>query len=171
MLAHEKLKEEHMGITYADLNAQSLKLRDKYAKRKKLLQTGAIELCKQYIESLGLASTSWTNAQGHELPYVTKGIMNSVDCFEKKSLGGIGLDDHYSLNFAICTVVDTQTEYSVTVEVSLSFQDGCYLATVHGYQNGKSIIIPELDEDTSFAEVAGAIKHRVMIDLTDSRLD
>jgi len=171
MLAYDRLMEKHMGITYADLSAQNFKLRDKYAKRKKLLQAGAIELCKQYIDSLGLESTSWTNAQGYDVAYVTKGILNREDCFEKKSLGGVTLDDHYSLNFAIRTVVDTEAEYAVVVEVSLSYQDDCYLATVHGYQNGKSIIIPELGEDTSFNEVAGAIKNRVMMDLTDSRLD
>ncbi|HEQ1858449.1 TPA: hypothetical protein VEO38_001986 [Providencia alcalifaciens] len=160
-----------MSITYKDIVKARADLQEKYAKRQQLLQSCAQKLFASYRDSLSLENPQWKSSEGTTREYVSIGTVKNDGKFETCSPLSLRMNEDYSLNFALSTVLDdnpyTGGGYYI-VNVSMKITNGALTLNLGGQVD---LAILSFDSVESYLEASSIIKQIIMVGLNDEALD
>ncbi|MCH9271082.1 hypothetical protein [Pantoea ananatis] len=148
-----------MELTHSDLKEKHIKLVDTQWKLREKLQEKAAQLLQEYIASLSLNSSFWTDSEGNKRSYAEIGEVNSSGEFLPVPFPRLGMDKDYKVNFVLATVMDDSPMTGGArhgVNISLMYADYRLWATVGSGDD--AVAFPVSEADGGFFEVCAAIK-------------
>ncbi|CNI33249.1 Uncharacterised protein [Yersinia mollaretii] len=160
-----------MAISYEDIKRQRIKLEDKRQVRRTQLQKDIGNLMESYRASLNFEYPQWFDKNDTPRPYVTLGLINANNLYEKTSIASLRLDKDNKISFFISTVVnDSPTSGDhYLVSVTVHYDSGVLIASIG--DEGHKIYVADPESEDGLSEVIEGIKQLIITGLTDHSLD
>lgn len=163
--------EKGMRISYDTLIEKKRELLDKQSKRKEELQADAIDLFREFKDSLNLPDDYTIDCEGRKIQYTSTCIKNDSGYFEPRPPHALQPGSDYQLIFYIGVMVNSGEPGGDWIFIPIEmWYERKSLIVVSGVERA-SLRVHSDKSDGRFFEVAAMIKQSCLKALTDPRLE